>query len=71
MINHYQTKFHSLVNEIMQEDGASPEFAKYQSVISMIYTLILEGRLDDVDKMIRINFPNYYGSQPPSVFSEN
>jgi len=60
MQQEFQTKFHSVVSELMDRKTKDETEIKYQSVMSMIYTLIEEGCLNQLDTMIRNEYPEYY-----------
>jgi hypothetical protein len=60
MQKEFQTKFHSVVSELMNRTPIDETEIKYQSVIGMVYTLIEEGCLNQLDTMIRNEYPEYY-----------
>lgn len=60
MQNEFQRKFHSVVAELMDRKTKIETEIKYQSVMSMVYTLIEDGCLNQLDIMIRNEYPEYY-----------
>ncbi len=53
-----QTKFHAFVSELMANENK--ELQMYQSVIGMIYSLIEENRLPEIDAVLKETFPEFY-----------
>ena len=69
--DHYQRKLHCLVSELLQEYSRSAEMDSYQSVLPMIYTIIEDDKLKDLDLVLRRNFPKYYSMPIPYLLPEN
>jgi hypothetical protein len=61
----FQKKFHSVLCEVMEIPPPGPQFETYQSVLSMVYTLIEDDKLYNLDEILRLEFPNYYNSKVP------
>jgi hypothetical protein len=66
----YQIKLYQIICEVMTIEN-DKQFEVYQSVLSMIYTLIENEQLNDIDMVLRVNFPNYYNSPVPIIYSKN
>lgn len=66
----FQKKIHSIVDEIMTIE-TSEEFETYTSVLSVVYSLIQDDRLEKLDMVLRFNFPDYYNSPIPLNLSDN
>ena len=62
-----QRQFHELVNCLMNE----PKFETYHSVISMIYTLIEDGKIEELNTVLHFHFPQYYRNPVPLIQSDN
>jgi len=56
----YQKQLHELVCNIMNETNTDKEFKTYQSVLSMVYSLIEDERLNELDKAFQKSFSEYY-----------
>ena len=57
-VKEQQTKLHCFVSELMA--NKSKELEMYQSVIGLIFTLIEENRLCEIDTVLKEKFPEYY-----------
>jgi hypothetical protein len=55
----YQILFNDLVNEILKAN-TNPV---YQSVISMVYTLIEDKHLISLNRLLKENYPEYYSDE--------
>lgn len=53
-----QSKFYDFVCELMKVSGK--EVTTFESVVSMLHTLIINNYLDEVDAIFRREFPDYY-----------
>jgi hypothetical protein len=60
MISEAQNKFYAIVKDLMETDGKTELQRTYQSVIAMVYSLIENRRIDDLNKALMENFPEYY-----------
>jgi hypothetical protein len=60
MISQLQCKLHRVVDAAMEMQPQTEEEGQYQSVISMVYTLVEDGRLSELFKAIKERFPEYY-----------
>lgn len=69
MKNSYQRQLQDLITELLKNDNV--ELLEYQSVLTMIYTLIEDGKTEQLDYVLRVNFPIYYTSPAPLVIYEN
>jgi len=67
MIEIYQKQFHGLISELMDSDTDE----QYQSVLSTIYSIINNENIEQLDIVLRQNFPNYYDSPIPVVLNDN
>jgi hypothetical protein len=63
--------FHSSVAEIMKIQTNSQQAQLLQSVISMVYTLVEEGKTERLNDVLNFHFPKYYSSKPKLFSSEN
>ena len=53
-----ESKFYDFVCELMEDHGR--EMTKFESVVSMLHTLIKDNYLDELDAIFRNKFPGYY-----------
>lgn len=69
----FQNKLHQIVAEIMSCDVNEEEFIVYQSVLSTIYTLIEENRLQEIWMVLQLHFSEYFNEKPPleALINEN
>ena len=61
----FQKQFNEVVSRLMQIEASNKDFEQYQSVLSMVYTLIEDNCQGELDYFLRFNFPAYYSSTPP------
>jgi len=61
----FQRQFNEVVNGLMQAEIQTADFEQYQSVLSMVYTLIEDNKQGELDYLLRLNFPAYYNTTPP------
>lgn len=54
-----QQKFHTVVNEVLSTEDR-PETEQYKSVLGMVYTLVEDGRLNELSHTLKTSFPEYY-----------
>ena len=56
----YQKELILFIAPLMEAEAVTPEFVQYQSIISMVYSLIEDGRQQELDKVLRVFFSEYY-----------
>jgi hypothetical protein len=56
----YQKQLHEIVCSVMSETNTDKKFTTYQSVLSMVYSLIEDERLSEIDVLLQNSFPDYY-----------
>ena len=56
----YQKELIQLIIPLMKVEAVTPELEQYQSIISMVYSLIEDGRQQELDKVLRVFFSEYY-----------
>ncbi|MBP7679058.1 MAG: hypothetical protein KA096_01380 [Bacteroidales bacterium] len=61
----FQKEFHKVVSSLMEAEIQTADFEQYQSVLSMVYTLIEDNKQGELDYYLRLNFPAYYNTKPP------
>jgi len=71
MTNDLKRKLNSLTNEALNEQAQIESMEAFQSVISMVDTLVQQGRVEQLRRAIHIHFPEYFTIAPPSLFCEN
>ena len=71
MTTNLKNKLHDLANDALNEQATIKDMETFKSVISMVHTLIQEGRVKHLQSAIHIHFPEYFTIPPPPIFSEN
>jgi hypothetical protein len=56
----HQKQLHEIVCNVMRETNTNNGSTVYESVLSMVYTLIEEGRLNEIHELFQKEFPEYY-----------
>lgn len=56
----YQKQLHEIVCNVMTDTNTDKQFAAYQSVLSMVYSLIEDERLNELDEALQKSFSEYY-----------
>lgn len=57
-VEQQQRKFHNFVSDLMAESDT--DLITYGSVIGMVYSLIEDNQLEQIDAVFRKEFPDYY-----------
>lgn len=60
IIRFFQPQLHSIAETAMKAEATEENEAKYQSVISTVYTLIEDDRLPELFQTIKERFPEYF-----------
>jgi hypothetical protein len=61
----FQKQFNEVISSLMQIEASNKDIEQYQSILSMVYTLIEDNKQGELDYLLRFNFPAYYRSTPP------
>lgn len=69
MKEYYQRQLQEFITELLKIESENLE--KYQSILSMVYTLLEEDKEEQLSLALRFNFPMYYTSPIPILVSEN
>ena len=56
----YQKELIQVIGALMKAEAVTPEFEQYQSIIGMVYSLIEDERQQELDKVLRVFFSEYY-----------
>ena len=56
----YQKELIQVIATLVEAEAVTPEFEQYQSIVSMVYSLIEDGRQQELDKVLRVFFSEYY-----------
>ncbi|RZK26584.1 MAG: hypothetical protein EOO43_02390 [Flavobacterium sp.] len=60
MIELYQKQLNRIVDAALKVKDNAAELETYCSVLAMVHTLIVDGKLNDLDTALKIHFPQYY-----------
>jgi len=71
MTNDLKRKLHALANDALNEKAEIKDMETFQSVISMVHTLVQAGRIKQLQNAIHIHFPEYFTIPVPPLFSDN
>lgn len=71
MTDDLKRKLNSLANDALNVSEQTEAIESFQSVITMIDTLIQDGRVKELQSAIHIYFPEYFTTLPPLIFSKN
>ena len=56
----YQKELIQFITTLMEAEAVTTEFEQYQSVVTMAFSLIEDGRQQELDKVLRVFFSEYY-----------
>ena len=56
----YQTQLHEIVCNVMSDKTTNKDFETYQSVLSMVYSLIEDERTNELNELLKNSFTEYY-----------
>ena len=71
MTNELKQKLHALANDALNEQAQIEDMETFQSVISMVHTLVDAGRIKQLQYAIHLHFPEYFTTPAPLLFSDN
>lgn len=66
MEDNRQGQFNEFINEVLKGEPDT-----YASVVSMVYTLIEDGHLEELHRIFKIKWPEYYHESRPPMQTEN
>lgn len=66
MEDNRQRQFNEFINEVLKGEPDT-----YASVVSMVYTLIEDGHLEELHRIFKIKWPKYYHGSRPPMHTEN
>jgi hypothetical protein len=66
----YKTAFHDLVFEINSEDATNINFFKFQNTLKLVSTLLRNNKERELNKILRLHFPEYYNDSIKFEISE-
>lgn len=67
----YEKRLHQIAADIVDEPLNGLYQERLMSVISMVHTLIAEKRLNELYKVLELNFSEYYGTVPSNLNGSN
>ena len=56
----YQKKLIQVIAILMEAEAVTPEFEQYKSIVGTVYSLIEDERQQELDKVLRVFFSEYY-----------
>ena len=70
-ILNYENRLHEIVADIVNEPLNNLYEERLMSVISMVHTLIVEKRVNELFKVMEYNFSEYYGTVTSNLNGSN
>jgi hypothetical protein len=71
MTNELKRKLYTLADDALNEQAQIENMETFQSVVSMVHTLIEAGRIKQLQFAIHLHFPEYFIIPAPLLFSDN
>ena len=66
-----QEALRDLVSDMMLTESNEDFLETYKSILSVVHTILVDGGEDDLDKILKVCFNEYYSCPPPYLIFNN